>query len=168
MKPESPNSQSSDRDHSDQPSRWPIGQMLMRGTFATGTRAEKRLASRSNIILVVLLAWLLVGKVAHIPASISRTLTAFLPAVACTLYAWEKRKYFLSLDELPRRIELEGMAWAYSLGVLAALWAGGIGYAVSLHYPLDPKLLSWAPLFFFAMILATIKATFRYFATRRY
>jgi hypothetical protein len=168
MKPESSNSQPPDSNINDQPSRWPLGQMLMRGSFGTGTPAEKRLASRSNIIFGALLAWLLLGKAAHLSASMTRTITLFLPAVACTLYAWEKRKYFLSLDELPRRIELEGMAWAYSLGVLAALWAGAIGYVVSLRYPLDAGLLSWAPFFFFAMILATIKGTFRYFATRRY
>jgi nicotinamide riboside transporter PnuC len=142
--------------------------MLRRGTFATGTHAEKRLASRSNIIFAALLAWLFLGKAVHMSASMFRTLTVFLPAVACTLYAWEKRKYFLSLDELPRRIELEGMAWAYSVGVLAALWAGAVLYVVSLRYSLDPKLLSWAPLFLFAIILATVKGTFRYFATRRY
>lgn len=142
--------------------------MLRRGTFGTGTRAEKRLASRSNIIFGILLAWLFCGKALHMSASMFRTLTIFLPAVTCTLYAWEKRRYFLSLDELPRRIELEGMAWAYSLGVLAALWAGAIGYVVSLRYPLDPRLLSWAPLFLFAVILATVKGSYRYFATRRY
>jgi hypothetical protein len=163
-----PQNQSPGNDINDQPSRWPVCEMLMRGSFGTGTPAEKRLASRSNIIFCVVMAWLLLAKAVHLPASMSRTVTLFLPAVACTLYAWEKRKYFLSLDELPRRIELEGMAWAYSLGVLAALWAGAIGYAVSLRYPLDPRMLSWAPLFFFALILATIKGTFRYFATRRY
>jgi TctA family transporter len=163
MKSESPNGESSD-----QPSRWPIRQMLMRGTFGTGTRAEKRLASRSNILFGILLAWALLAKATHLSPSIMRSATLFLPAVVCTFYAWEKRKYFLSLDELPRRIELEGMAWAYSLGVLAALWLGAIGYLVSLRYPLDPSLLSWAPLFLFAMILAAIKGTFRYFATRRY
>jgi hypothetical protein len=74
----------------------------------------------------------------------------------------------LSLDELTRRIELEGMAWAYSLGVLAALWAGGICYALSLRWPLDAKLLSWKLFFLFAIALATIKGIYRYFATRRY
>jgi hypothetical protein len=95
-------------------------------------------------------------------------MTLFLPAVLCSYYAWEKRKYFLSLDELTQRIELEGMAWAYSLGVLVALWLGGICYAVSLRWPLDPKVLSWQPFFLVAIVLATIKGTYRYFATRRY
>ena len=153
---------------SDQPSRWPIGQMLMRGTFGTRTPAEKRLASRSNITFALIFAWLFLGRAAHVSESVTRTTTLFLVAAACTFYAWEKRKYYLSLDELPRRIELEGMAWAYSLGVLAAIWAAAIGYAVSFRYPLDARLLSWAPLLLFAMILATIKGTFRYFATRRY
>jgi hypothetical protein len=152
----------------DQPSRWPIGQMLMRGTFGTRTPAEKRLASRSNITFALLVAWLFLGRAAHLSSSVTRATTLFLAAAVCTFYAWEKRKYFLSLDELPRRIELEGMAWAYSLGVLAALWAGAIGYVLSLRYPLDASLLSWAPFFLLAIILAAVKGTFRYFATRRY
>jgi len=96
------------------------------------------------------------------------SISALVPAVFCTYYAWEKRKYFLSLDELTQRIELEGMAWAYSLGVLAALWAGGIVYAVSLRWTLNPKIIPWMPLFLFAILLATVKVTYRYFATRRY
>jgi hypothetical protein len=102
------------------------------------------------------------------PKPVMGSITLFLPAALGTYYTVEKRKYFLSLDELTRRIELEGMAWAYSLGVLAALWVGGIGYAVSLYWPLDTKLLSWVPFFLFAVVLATIKGTFRYFATQRY
>jgi hypothetical protein len=150
-------------------SRWPTPEMLARGTFGTGTAAEKRLISRNRIVLFVVLAWVLLGKVTHIDSKPAmRLTTAFLPAALCTYYAWEKRKYFLSLDELTRRIELEGMAWAYSLGVLAALWVGGIGDAVSLYRPIDAKLLSWAPFFLFAIVLATIKGTYRYFATRRY
>lgn len=92
----------------------------------------------------------------------------FLGLSLISYYAWEKRKYFLSLDELTRRIELEGMAWAYSLGVLGALWAGGIIYAVSLRWTLNPKLGFWTPFFLLAMFLALVKGTYRYFATRRY
>jgi hypothetical protein len=150
-------------------SRWPTSEMLARGTYGTGTAAEKRLISRNRIVLFVVLAWVLIGKVTHIDSKlVTRSITVFLPAALCTYYALEKRKYFLSLDELTRQIELEGMAWAYSLGLIAALWAGGIGYTVSLYRPLDAKLLSWAPFFLFAIVLATIKGTYRYFATRRY
>jgi hypothetical protein len=162
MKSESPNNQSAEK------TRWPLGQMLMRGTFNTGTRAEKRLTTRSYAILILFLVWGTVVKAFHVTPLLLWTVTPFLPAIGCTYFAWEKRKYFLSLDELPRRIEMEGMAWAYSLGVLAALWMGAIGYAVSLHYRLDPKLLAWAPFFLFAMLLATVKGAYRYFATRRY
>jgi hypothetical protein len=162
MSAESPNNQPPEH------SRWPLGQMLMRGTFNTGTRAEKRLVRSSNVIFIIFMAWAFLGTALHLHASVMRAGTLFMPAIGCTYYAWEKRKYFLSLDELPRRIELEGMAWAYSLGVLASLWLGAIGYAVSLRYTLDPKLLAWLPLFLFGMLLATIKGAYRYFATRRY
>ena len=162
MSPESPKNQPNEQ------TRWPLGQMLMRGTFNTGTRAEKRLTSRSYIILIIFLVWGTVVKVFHVTPSMNWAVTAFLPAIGCTYYALEKRRYFLSLDELPRRIEMEGMAWAYALGVLAGLWMGAIGYAISMRYTLDPKLLTWAPFFLFAMVLATIKGAYRYFATRRY
>jgi hypothetical protein len=150
-------------------SRWPICEMLLRGTYGTGTPPEKRLISRSRIIFGVMLAWAFLGTGSHShPNPVMRVITVFLPAVLCSFYAFEKRKYFLSLDELTRQIELEGMAWAYSLGVLAALWAGGICYALSLRWPIDASLLSWKLFFFFAIVLATIKGTYRYFATRRY
>jgi hypothetical protein len=117
----------------------------------------------------VWLAWLIVwvwgGR--H-PKPVMDSISAFLPAVFCTYYAWQKRRYFLSLDELTQRIELEGMAWAYSLGVLAALWVGGTVYAASLRWTLNPKVVPWMPFFLFAIFLATIKGTYRFFATRRY
>ena len=150
--------------------RWPISEMLRRGTFATGTAAERRLILRNRIICGLLLAWVLINRfVTHThPYPVMREITLFFPALFCTYYALEKRKYFSSLDELTRRIELEGMAWAYSLGVLAMLWVGGIGYVVSLHRALDPKLLASAPFFFLAIFLAMVKGAYRYFATRRY
>ena len=70
----------------------------------------------------------------YVGADLSKRITAeiafFVVAATCTYYAWEKRKYFLSLDELPRRIEMEGMAWAYSIGLLAALWLA----ALAMHF----------------------------------
>lgn len=149
--------------------RWPTPEMLARGTFGTGTPAERRLVSRNKVILAVILVWFVIERVSRphsTPAM--RLITPFLAAALCTYYAFEKRKYFLSLDELTRQIELEGMAWAYSLGVLAALWIAGIGYAVTLYRPVDTKVLSWAPLLLFAILLAVIKGIYRYFATRRY
>ena len=152
-----------------QNSRWPVSQMLLRGTFAMGTKAERRVIRSSRIMLIVLIAWAACIRIAHL----SRTpglqlITMLLGLILISYYAWEKRKYFLSLDELTRRIELEGMAWAYSLGVLGALWAGGIIYAVSLRWPLNPKLGFWTPFFLLAMFLASVKGTYRYFATRKY
>lgn len=163
------NSQTPESQRKEPISRWPISEMLFRGTYGTGTPAEKRLILRGTIIFGVVLGWAFLRTGSHThPRPVMRAITLFLPAVLCSYYALEKRKYFLSLDELSRRIELEGMAWAYSLGVLAALWAGGICYALSLRWPLDAKLLSWEPFFLFAIALATIKGIYRYFATRRY
>lgn len=152
-----------------QTSRWPLSNMLWNGTFRTGSAAEKRVAKASRIMLVVLLGWAAISRVTHLaPSPIGGLITMFLGLSLISYYAWEKRKYFLSLDELTRRIELEGMAWAYSLGVLGALWAGGIIYAVSLRWTLNPKLGFWTPFFLLAMFLALVKGTYRYFATRRY
>ena len=152
-----------------QTSRWPVPEMLLRGTFATGTPEERRVVRSSRVMLAVMLAWGAIVRVAHWgPMPTVRVITMLLCLSLISYYAWEKRKYFLSLDELTRRIELEGMAWAYSLGVLGALWAGGITYAVSLRWPLTPKLGFWTPFFLLAMFLASVKGTYRYFATRKY
>ena len=148
------------------PSRWPVSDMLVRGTFGTNTSAERRLVIRNKIIGALIFVSVIACRV--YPKPITATCTFFLVAALCTYYALEKRKYFLSLDELPRRIELEGMAWAYSIGVLLALWLGGIGYAVSLRWLLDPKMLSWMPFLLFAVVLASVKGVYRYFAARRY
>jgi hypothetical protein len=149
--------------------KWPIGEMLVTGTFATRTDEEKRYKQRYRIVCIIMWSWIVLAYAYHShPFPAMRLLTLLLPAPLFTYLAWMKRKYFLTLDELTRRIELEGMAWAYSLGVIAALWAGGITYAVSLKWTFDPRLISWMPFFLFAMFLATVKGTYRYFATRRY
>ncbi len=135
--------------HPTTPSRWPLSEMLVRGTFGTKTAAECRLIVRGRIVGALILGWVLVGVITRMhPKPLMGVITLFLPAALYTYYALEKRRYFLNLDELPQRIELESMAWAYSVGVLATLWLGAVGYAVSLHWPLDPKLLTWVPLFF--------------------
>lgn len=152
-----------------QTSRWPLSNMLWNGTFNTGSAAEKRVARATRIMLAVLIGWAVIARVARINSTpMAGVTTIFLYLVLVSYYAWEKRKYFLSLDELTQRIELEGMAWAYSLGVLGALWAGGIIYAVSLRWTLNPKLGFWTPFFLLAMFLALVKGIYRYFATRKY
>lgn len=154
---------------STQDSRWPLYQILLRGTFATGSVEERGVIRSSRILLVVLFAWAACIRIAHLrPTPMIQMITMFLGLSLISYYAWEKRKYFRTLDELTRRIELEGMAWAYSLGVLGALWAGRIIYVVSLRWPLNPKLGFWTPLFLLAVFLASVKGTYRYFATRKY
>ncbi|MGA8216362.1 MAG: hypothetical protein WB799_22420 [Candidatus Sulfotelmatobacter sp.] len=103
-------------------SSWPISEMLLRGTYGTGTPAEKRLLSRTRIIFFAMLGWAFLGTGSHAhPNPVMRVITVFLPAVLCSYYAFEKRKYFLSLDELTRRIELEGM------GILAGRARSALG-----------------------------------------
>ena len=152
-----------------QTSRWPLSNMLWNGTFNTGSTAEKRVARATRIMLVVLPAWLAIARVTHLaPSPTAGLITMFLGLSLISYYAWEKRKYFLSLDELTKRIELEGMAWAYSLGVLAALWGGGIAYAVWLRWPLNWHVNPWTLCFLFVVFLASVKGAYRYFATRKY
>jgi hypothetical protein len=151
---------------SENKSQWPVSDMLLRGTFATQTVAERRLVVRNKIIGALLFVSVMAARI-H-PTRITAEIALFMTAGLCTYYAWEKRKYFLSLDELPRRIEMEGMAWAYSIGLLAGLWLAGIGYAVSQRWPLDPKLLYWAPFLLVAILLGLVKGLYRYFAARRY
>lgn len=150
-------------------SRWPITQMLMRGTFATGTKAERRVTSRSNAVVGVVVAWAVATRLLHVANTpVVRVITVLLAATALSYYAWEKAKYFFSLDELPRRIEMEGMAWAYVVGVLGAIWAGCLGSAASVWWPQAANINPWLVAFVFAMLLALVKGAYRYFATRRY
>lgn len=154
--------------HSDE-SRWPLTQMLMRGTFATGTKAERRVAFRSNAVVAVVVGWALATRMLHVADTPAvRVSTVLLGAIALSYYAWEKIKYFFSLDELPRRIEMEGMAWAYVVGVIGAIWAGCLGLAASLLWPKAANVNPWLVAMIFAMVLAFVKGAYRYFATRRY
>lgn len=152
-----------------QNSRWPLSNMMLNGTFKTGSAAERRVARSSWGLLITLLVWTAIVRVAHLgPSPKVGIVTLFLCVSWISYYAWAKRKYFLSLDELTRRIELEGMAWAYSLGVLGAVWGGAIAYAISLERPFAPRLISGTEFFLFAIFLATVKGAYRYFATRKY
>jgi len=146
--------------------RWPVSDMLLRGTFARQTVAERRLIVRNKIMGALLFVSVMSARI-H-PSRITAETALFVTAAVCTYYAWEKRKYFLSLDELPRRIEMEGMAWAYSIGVLAALWLAGVGYAFSSHWPFNPQLLYWVPFILLAIVLMLVKGLYRYVASRRY
>ena len=150
-------------------SRWPLTQMLMRGTFATGSKAERRVAFRSNVVVAVVVGWAVATRMLHIASEpVVRVITVLLAATALSYYAREKVKYFQSLDELPRRIEMEGMAWAYVVGVLAAIWAGCLGFAASVLWPQVGHISPWSVAYIFAMLLALVKGAYRYFATRRY
>jgi len=147
---------------------WPLSEMLWRGTFGTGTRAERRVIRSSSLLLIVLLGWGLIAAIVHLDPQPTRVITLFKCLSLVSYYAFEKRRYFLTLDELSRRIEMEGMAWAYGIGVLAAMWLGGIAYAISPRLLLDPRWSVGGAFFLVAIILASVKGTYRYFATRRY
>jgi hypothetical protein len=151
---------------SDTRSRWPVCEMLMRGTFGTKTPAERRLVRRARSILIVFYAIAITG--IFRPKLITPAALMFLAAAFITYYAWEKRKYFHSLDELARRIELEGMAWAYAIGALATLWLAAIAYAASPHWTLHSKFFPWGPILLFGVMMASVKGAYRYIATRRY
>lgn len=148
------------------PSSWPVCEMLLRGTFGTKTLAERRLVTCANIITAVVYA--AAGVTAIYRKPIMVVLLMFLAAAALTYYALEKRRYFHSLDELTRRIEMEGMAWAYAIGVVATVWFSAVGFAISLRWTLNPKIVAWIPILCFGMLMASVKGAYRYFATRRY
>jgi hypothetical protein len=148
------------------PSRWPVREMLMRGTFGTKTPAERQLVRRSRAIVIIFYALLVAGR--FYPKRINLAWLLFLAAAFITYYAWEKRKYFHSLDELARRIELEGMAWAYAIGVLATLWLAAIASVTSTHWMLNSKFYPWGPILLFGVLMASVKGAYRYIATRRY
>jgi hypothetical protein len=156
----------------DENSFWSASDMVFRGTFGTGTLAERRFLSRTRIASAAVLCAVLLIAIAfrfhllHQPTM--GLITLFLPGPLATYIALEGRKYFLTLDELTRRVELEAMAWTYATGSIAAMWLCSIAYALTLRWPLDPKLLSWIPILVFVVVLGLIQGGYRYLLARRY
>ncbi len=69
------------------------------------------------VIIVFGSVWLL----KHYPHSPSRFLLAILPVIPAAFAMWAAIRYFRGLDELQRRIQVEGLAFSFLASCLIAL-----------------------------------------------
>jgi hypothetical protein len=100
-------------------SQWPTGSILAYGTFGTRTPAGKRYRLRATAALAAFtILWLL---------SIYLWKT-HVSGLTFSFVAWETHRYWLSLDELARRLQLEAAAWTYLVGIAAGMLLGGFSF----------------------------------------
>ena len=52
---------------------------------------------------------------------------AFVPGLAFAFIAFEMWRYIDSLDELERRLQVDAMAWTYTVAMGLAMLLGGLG-----------------------------------------
>jgi hypothetical protein len=149
-------------------SQWPIVSMLSYGTFGMKTPAGRRYHLRSAFVLVALLIfwpltfflwWFETG-----PSLLWRAIAGLAPGLAVSYIAWEARRYWLSLDELARRLQLEAAAYSYLVACVASTLFGGLSFIFIGH--------SWAwlwcnPLWVF-VIAEPVRGVILYFLARRY
>ena len=106
------------------------------------------------VVIVLLSVWLVKHRV-HSPV---RYLLAVLPVVPAAFAMWAAIRYFRGLDELQRRIQVEGLAFSFLTTCLIALSWGFLQIA-----GLPPFDVIWiAPLLVFLWGVGTCVARRRY------
>jgi hypothetical protein len=106
------------------------------------------------VVIVFVSVWLVKHRV-HSPA---RYLLAVLPVVPAAFAMWAAIRYFRGLDELQRRIQVEGLAFSFLTTCLIALSWGFLQIA-----GLPPFDVIWiAPLLVFLWGIGTCVARRRY------
>jgi hypothetical protein len=145
--------------------------LLLWGTFGSRTPAERRFIIRSVIGIVVALGWTMIGFVTRFrPVPIMIDVEVLLPGLILTYWAWEWRKYVLTLDELSRHILFEAAAWSSVTASVIAFWLAGVAVIVRWpHYPkLFPKVAVSISLYLFVGLWATIHDFYLRRVSRRY
>lgn len=149
-------------------SQWPIASIIGYGTFGMKTPAGRRYHIRSAIALVTLsifwpltffLWWFDTG-----PSLLWRAIAGVAPGLAVGYISWEARRYWLSLDELGRRLQLEASAYGYLVAWVASTLLGGLSFIFIGH----PWVWLWCnPLWVF-VIAETARGVILYYLARRY
>jgi hypothetical protein len=86
-----------------------------------------------------------------------------MPGLSYGYIAWQARKYWLTLDELARRLQLEAAAYTYLLAFAAGALVGGISFVFFDH----AWVWVWCnPLWVISMEPA--RAVILYYLARRY
>jgi len=143
-------------------SQWPTCSILgIRGPAERRLRACAGLASLAMIVLWPLSVYLWKNHVS--PTVLWGIVGALVPGLALGYLSWETRRYWLSLDELARRLQLEAAAWTYLIGIPAGMMLGGVSFVFFDH----PSVWFWcSPMW--VILLEPVRSIVLYFLTRRY
>jgi hypothetical protein len=150
------------------PSQWPTASILGYGTFGMKTPGGRRYHIRSAIALVLLLiVWpltFLLWLSDTFPTLVWRAIAGITPGLAYGYITWEARRYWLALDELARRLQLEAAACSYLVAGVASAVLGGL----SCIFFSNPWVWLWCnPLWIF-VIAEPVRAVILYFLARRH
>ena len=98
---------------------------------------EKMQNAKGNNIILYSLLWavvyiicLVVIKNAELPKS-AGVMLSFLPTITFVLFIYNFIKRIGSMDEVERRIQLEAIVWAFSLGLLLLMTRGLLDLVVT-------------------------------------
>jgi hypothetical protein len=148
-------------------SDWPILSILRYGTFGTKSPAGRRYHTRTGIALMALLVvWpVSVGLwvTDRSPILLWRVTAGFTPGLIYGYIAWEMRRYWLALDELARRLQMEAAAYTYLAGIAAGTVLGGLSLVFFGH--------GWVWLWcnpLWIVMLEPARGVILYFLARRY
>lgn len=104
--------------------------MIGYGSFGMKSPAGRRYHIRTGFALALLvIVWPLsfwLGMAGASPSLLSRVIAGLAPGLAFGYIAWEARRYWLGLDELARRLQLEAAAYAYLAAVVVSTLLGGL------------------------------------------
>jgi hypothetical protein len=148
-------------------SQWPTCSILGFGTFGTRGPAERRFRARAGLAsLAIIVLWPLsiyLWKTHVSPALLWGIVGALAPGLAFAYLSWETRRYWLSLDELARRLQLEAAAWTYLIAIAAGMMLAGVSFVLFDH----PSIWFWCnPMW--VILLEPVRSMILYFLTRRY
>src|SRR5260370_40070595 len=90
----------------DESSSWSASAMFIWGTFGHRPPSERRFIFRSCMAGALAVLWVLIVFATHFRPKPALLIGVFLPGLVASYIVWEWRKYFLSLDELTRRVQL--------------------------------------------------------------
>lgn len=106
----------------DDRSSWPYLEMLIFGSFGSGTEAGRRARHRGYVWLAVFGISIVLAASSSLPWA-ARVMSAVAAPMAWVGFGWSSRRYFSELDELTRLMHLEAAAFAYgAVFILAIIW----------------------------------------------
>jgi hypothetical protein len=148
-------------------SQWPTAWILGYGSFGPKTPASRRYHVRTATALIVLtIVWpvtFFLWLFDKSPTLLWQVIAGLAPAVIYGYIGWEMRRYWLTLDELARRLQMEAAAYTYLLAFAAAPGLGGISLILYGH---DWVWMVCNPLWL--ILLEFARAGILYYLARRY